>query len=93
MALSVERRIYKYDLPMIGTHVIAMPRGAKILSVQDQSGAMRVWAKVDPKAPMENRRFVIVGTGHLVPAALTYLATVQQGQYVWHVFVENEEYL
>jgi hypothetical protein len=93
--VSGERRIFKYDLAVTGTQMIMMPRHAKVLSVQDQNGRLCVWAKVDPHAPADvRRRFVIVGTGHNLPIemdSLTYLASVQQGAFVWHVFLSEEE--
>lgn len=82
----MSQRIWKYDLPLSPRQiVVGMPAGAKILSAQNQDGAIQLWAMVDPLAGAQERRFQIVGTGGEAPRG-SYLATVQQGSFVWHIF-------
>jgi hypothetical protein len=48
-----------------------------------------MWVEVDTEAPLEDRHFAVVGTGHPIPVALTaYLGTAltRSGAYVWHVY-------
>lgn len=78
--------IHKFSLQLADRQYVSMPVGAQILSVQDQAGQLVLWAHVDEHASHEKRDFVIVGTGHECPEGLVYLATVQQGRCVWHVF-------
>lgn len=81
------KTIWKFPLPSIGTHTIAIPQGAEFLSFQIQAGIPTVWARVDPEAP-ESRAYVsIVGTGHRAPYGGRFLGTVQTGPFVWHAFV------
>lgn len=74
--------IYKYDL----VHTIEMPKGAQILSIQMQGNQPTLWALADLSAPMEDRRFEIVGTGWIVGEGFHHIATYVDGPFVWHVF-------
>lgn len=81
--------IYKYPFEIGDDVTISMPRGATVLSVQMQGETPTMWAIVDPKAPIEARRFRIFGTGHPVPSVFgigNFVATFQQGPFVWHMF-------
>lgn len=88
------RRIFKYRLKSPGATTLSMPRGAEVLGVQLQAGDLAVWAMVDPALPPEDRRLVVVGTGHQLPDSMAsrerypYLGTVQASALVWHVFEE-----
>jgi len=84
-------KIYKYELQIIDFSTILMPIGAAILSCQTQKGAVFIWAMVDPSASLEGRTFEIIGTGNPISKLLEgrrrmFVATVQEGGYVWHVF-------
>jgi hypothetical protein len=76
------KTIYKYTL----TPSVEMPIGAEILDIQMQDDLIRMWALVDPNAPLEERRFETVGTGWSVGAGLQHIKTFQEGSFVWHVF-------
>lgn len=81
------KQIWKYEFAVQDDVTLSMPRGAKILTVQDQRGAVTMWAEIDPAAPREKRRFRVVGTGEsLDPNRLQYLGTAQFGVLVWHVY-------
>lgn len=92
---KMAKTIYKYELPIVDQVVLVMPKGAIPLCVQAQGDDLQLWAMVDPKAPMEERKFRIIGTGHPIPDSrdLVYIDTVQVrinsaygGVLVWHVF-------
>ena len=86
--------IWKYELGQLDSVkdsqlkiVISIRRGAKPLYIGKQNGITCVWAEVDPEAPEINATFFSVGTGHgAVPGRNTYLGTVIDGEYVWHVY-------
>lgn len=84
------RRIYKYPFKGWPGDVvpIEMPQGAEILDAQIQGYAgVQLWARVDPEAPTEIRNFRAVGTGWEVSGqGWSYIATVQEGPFVWHIF-------
>lgn len=66
-----------------------LPIGAKLLSVHAQGSDLCLWALVDTEADLENREFVIVGTGHEVPehaGEFVGTALLVGGQLVLHVF-------
>lgn len=77
------------------THIVRLPRGARILDVQLQGDAICLWVLVDPDEIVAVDRIVfILGTGWHVDAAVIgiceHLATIQDGALVWHVFIEPE---
>ena len=84
-------RVFKWKLPAASHFELTLPRGARLLTVQEQRGELMLWALVDPEAPTETRDFRIAGTGHLIDEdanTLRYVGTVQMsnGSLVWHVF-------
>lgn len=76
----MNRAVWKFSVFPDG-FVINMPKGARILSVDTQPGAIdpvaqrvwgtdahpRLWALVNPFAPKVERRFACVGTGNPLP--------------------------
>lgn len=80
------KRIYKYKFE--DGRPVEMPIGAKILSIQTQNDRPYIWALVDIDVECEFRYFSIVGTGHDFPEAddFTYINTIQDGPFVWHIF-------
>lgn len=64
------RRVYKYEFPIQDDLTIYLPIGAEILHVDEQHGIPCMWARVDPSAQMEARRFRLAGTGHDLPSGL-----------------------
>jgi hypothetical protein len=58
------KTIWKFPLEVTDVQTVRMPRGARILCVQVQSGVPCLWAEVDPKAETELRTLRIYGTGH-----------------------------
>lgn len=80
--------IYKYK---IGDEDVILPRGYKILTCQMQNTAFHVWAVVDPRVtdtvPV---KFEVVGTGREFDfKGWTYLNTIQDGSFVWHVWYKE----
>ena len=84
----MNKLVWKYPLEMLEMQTIQIPAGAKLLHVDTQGTERPVlWAAVNPDMPMENRRFVVVGTGHLeIPKDCVYVGTAVGPVYVWHVF-------
>lgn len=81
------KTIHKFALDLKDEQIVEMPAAAQLLTVQEQGGKLQLWAQVDTTWPAKPRRILIVGTGHPMPAAVgPYVATVQTGAYVWHVF-------
>lgn len=68
LGLMATRRVYKYGFDITDEITITMPKGAEILHVDAQGQGAFVWARVDPDAEPEKRRFRLAGTGHDLPA-------------------------
>lgn len=74
-------------MKIAGYQEVAMPEDAKILTAQMQDGVLCLWAMVSEPLPKEIRYITIIGTGHPIGSEyLIYIATVQAGPLVWHVF-------
>ena len=66
---------------------IPMPRFANILSAGIQPDGICIWAAVDTEMPLELRYIEIIATGHNIHSTdLTFIQTVFDQDYVWHVF-------
>jgi hypothetical protein len=88
----MDKVIYKYDLGLIdGIQPLMLPLYSDVLTVQDQSGHLQLWALINEGELMREKRFFeVFGTGHIVPnhGNRKYISTVQMdaGNYVFHIF-------
>ncbi|MBW3630995.1 MAG: hypothetical protein KY464_17110 [Gemmatimonadetes bacterium] len=86
------KAVWKFPVPRMdhGAAIsIAMPAGACILTIQTQHGVTCMWAEVDESALLEQRTFLVVGTGgEFDSSGLTYIGTVLSagGFLVWHIY-------
>lgn len=88
--------IHKYVFEPAENLEIEMPGNAHVFNVGCQRGKLCLWAMVDTTKPMRRRRFLVYGTGHEVDSGLSlfdtaseHIGTVQQGPFVWHVFIDS----
>jgi len=87
--------IYKYTLKK-ARNVIEVHQGAQFLHVDLQHGIIRVWALVNLDNPEISREFLLVGTGIPISDDLLihykHIGTVlmNDGIWVWHIFVDSE---
>jgi len=89
-------RIFKCVLSLTYKQVVEMPRDAKLLDAQIQNGVLAIWFLCDQAAPITNREIAIYGTGNPLPSndnIGVYVATVQTGHFVWHVFDLGQSWL
>lgn len=83
-------KIYKYELKL-GDNIVTAPDG-DILCAQIQDDKIVVWIHFDEECETKliKMHFSVVGTGHpivkLRSSRIKYISTVQQGEFVWHVF-------
>lgn len=84
------KKVYEYGLKF-GHNSLALPEGAKVLTAQEQGGGIKMWILVHPEVTrMVERVFRVYGTGEEMPMNPgTYIATVQLGWTVWHVFEDT----
>lgn len=85
--------IWKFDLELTDSQKVEMPKGAKILCVDEQDKLFCLWAIVDPDptVPKEERAFRLYGTGnpeHSIGGE--YIGTINSTTgFVWHIFEGN----
>lgn len=86
--------IYKYELLTQGEQLVQMPRGARLMSIQNQAGKTVCWAIVNPDEAKVARRFLGFTTGGELPNGDPgkYIATVMYngGSFVLHWFDAGE---
>lgn len=86
------RAVLKYKVdPLHGRTRVSflIPKGAEPVEVHEQHGAVHMWVLADPSAPLTERTFQVVGTGHLeVPDDAVHIGTahLSGGVYVFHIF-------
>ena len=83
--------VFKYPVPLGDYFKLALPKGARVLSVDVQYGQPQLWALVNPDHKTEDRLFRFAGTGHPIeeaPARLEFVATFQMkaGSLIFHIF-------
>lgn len=57
------KKIFKYPLPVQEKIQIDLPKGARIIRVEDVDGLFFLWAIVDPEAELEPRYIECYKTG------------------------------
>jgi len=90
----MKETIWKYTLQHTSVQHIAMPIGAKILSLQMQGNDACVWALVNPERSKTPVCFEIFGTGHEILPELPnekriFIGTYQDSGFVFHVFTKT----
>lgn len=82
------RSIYKYQLRADGgAQVLYMPHGALVKKVGFQNGYICIWAIVNTAQTAVTRHvYEVFGTGHPIPKEPTYVETVFEEGFVWHLF-------
>ncbi len=81
--------IWKYPFDVTDHVIVKVPAQSKVLCVQMQGGRPCIWVLVDPSsARTESLHLRVIGTGHqhVLIDGERYIGTVQDGQFVWHVF-------
>jgi hypothetical protein len=88
--VEMKKTVHKFVIEDGLDTAISMPKGAEILSVQNQNGNIAIWALVIPSNEPEQRCFEIYGTGHPMHCDMgierNFIGTVQIGGLVFHVF-------
>lgn len=75
------KKIYKYPVKT----GLEIPRSAQVVKTEMQDGNIFIWAIVDPAEKTIVRDFSFYGTGHELPPHASYIGTVFEGPFVWHV--------
>lgn len=84
--------IWKFPIQPGDLIRVQMPKGARVLDVQEQQGQPAIWAEVDSEAETEERLFDVFGTGHEIKSGMgvarEYVGTFQLhgGVLVFHLY-------
>jgi hypothetical protein len=86
--MECKRQIWKYNVQVSDeAQVRTIPRGGKIVHVDLQNGVPTFWVDIpDVDGPLEQRVFVVRGTGHWVERSVEYVGTIPDAPFVWHLF-------
>lgn len=90
------KTIYKYLLDVTDRQTIMLPKGYKVLSIQPQKDALRLWAKIDTNIQEESPLdIIIIGTGRPLPDDIDiydHFTTIEMcgGNLVWHIFIKKQ---
>lgn len=85
------RKIFKYEVSIGDRQPAPWPSEGEVLSIQMQGEKICAWVAIDPDlADASGYNLHVYGTGHPIEdrSSLIYLATVQDGSFVWHIFRE-----
>ena len=87
--------IWKFQLVITDCQKIIVPFGSRPLSVINQRGQPCLYMLVDPNKETVQRLVYIFGTGNPIdPEVITdtqFIGTIEDRQFVWHVFMWNKE--
>jgi len=82
------RTVHKFTVPHIGSvFVVAAGATFKPVALGSQWAEQQVWAEVETsEEPNVRHQLAVVGTGHPIPHGLEWIATTQDGPFVWHLY-------
>ncbi len=78
--------ILKHRITLAPDLKLDLYRGAKFLSFQMQHDRLTSWWLEDTEGEKETATLHVLPTGGVVDDGLTYLGTLQDDSYVWHLF-------
>lgn len=84
------KTIYKYGIPIAIEFSLQIPHNAKFLAFLMQPGqGPQTWWEVDTREALELKTFAIVGTFKPLPLLHTYLGTINEGEFIYHLYCRN----
>lgn len=84
-------RIWKFPLKVVDRQAVSIPATFRMLSVgTDPTGEICLWAAVDSRNGSRQVTIIMVGTGQPLPHVGSFIGTVLDGAFVWHVFTGPE---
>lgn len=82
------KRILKYPLADQRT---SLPMGpVQLVAQQDGSSLPLLWIEVD--VYFETTDYLVFGTGHEIPRGLVHVGSCICGEFVWHVYRDEERF-
>lgn len=84
------KKIYKYHLLPDGGCTTLIGKFKQFLDVQVQNDEICIWAIVDDELSEIQIDVYTIGTGWTITDDYSYFRTVQQEEFVWHVFFKKD---
>lgn len=79
------KTIFRYPLSMWLLSTVELPAVAKIVSFGFQNDQPVMWVLLDTLQSFRERQFGIYATGAPLPESMDHVASVQHGEFVWHL--------
>ena len=86
------REIRKWHAPFSGTKLL-VSKDAKVRLFGAQNGSLHVWIETEPGAldeEIEERTYIVVGTGHQIPPGFDHVGSTQDPPFVWHLYERRD---
>ena len=85
------RRVYKYE---VTGDLVRVKHKAKFLHFGCQNGTWQSWFEIDTDEYGDDLVMLkVVGTGHDIPDGMTHLASTIDGNFVWHLYKGNDQWI
>ena len=81
----MSKAIFKYPVTLTQTNHIRLSGPIVHAAIAPGTSMIALWAEVGVHGGRE-RTFQVFGTGHEIPDAAEYIATVFDGIFVWHIY-------
>lgn len=80
--------VWKFPVKIGHTFVLDLPARSVVLHVATQHDRPCLWVRLDPEAPTQTQRYIVVPTGGDVDPAWVFVSTffTLGGVFVWHLF-------
>ena len=88
--------IWKFDLLIVDEQILNVPDESKILKIGIQNNELKAWILVDTKKTDTStpKKIFIIGTGNKIyEECKIYIDTIMWKNFVWHVFIEDKNFL
>lgn len=80
-------KVFKYPVPRRVTKFsLMLQRDFKFLRIHFQREDLQMWCEVQPDNNLEQYFFEVFGTGQEIPPGSKYLATYDDGPFVFHLY-------
>ncbi len=84
------KKVFKYPIPRNRSKFgVVLPVGYKFIRVSFQDEQLQMWCEVEDNKRSEQANFQCFGTGHEIPLSATWLATYDDGPFVFHLYSTN----
>lgn len=80
------KTVFKYVVPLQGITYIEISSSFRVAAANMQHGVPTIWVVDDTEHTRRIARLGIYGTGDHVDEPSSFVATIFDGPFVWHIF-------